>query len=125
MTIALVGCATHRSETVTTTTVTETRSRHPIPTDSLDGLAQNIIDAPDALAEAQALREWDAHLRRNKYTYSVDAYQAGTEEKVASPSVSKLPLRVQISVYRADQKLHEFSFIPKENENIRVIAKAL
>ncbi len=123
--IAVAGCTRTSTTTTTTTTVEESRNVHTTAAGSLESLAQRIIDAPDSLAEAQALREWVEHLRRHNYTYKVDAFQAGTEDRVRTPSASKLPLRIEIKVYRADQKLHEFSYISKENENIAIIAKDL
>ena len=91
--------------------------------DDVRDLATAVQTAPDAVAEAAALRKLQRYAAKERYTYTVNTYLVSSGERVRSATVSTAPIRVEMSIYRADQPVHTFSFIPRDNRNIEIIAK--
>ena len=90
--------------------------------ESVQGIARQIQMARDPLEEADALKRLHAYAADHKYTYSVASYHPETGKRIKSATAAKFPIRTEVTVYRASQPLHTFSFVPKDNRNVVLIA---
>jgi hypothetical protein len=119
---ALFGCADR--PTVRETEVVTVRREQVVRGTArpIERISERVVNARDALDEAQAIRDLQQYMKNHKYTYTFDAFQLGTNRRLEAPSTAAAPVRAQIKIYNGQQKLYEFSYIPKENENIPLIA---
>jgi hypothetical protein len=62
--------------------------------------------------------------RTHRYTYLVTAQRADTGERVRTPSVAEFPVRASIAIFRAEQPVYSFSFIPRDNRTSRSSRRA-
>ncbi|HEX8523346.1 MAG TPA: hypothetical protein VF669_13915 [Tepidisphaeraceae bacterium] len=133
--IALIGCQhqqrparqTRVEHTVDTPvpsqqTAAEAQSANPqvyrTRAETLEAYANQITTAPDRAAQAAAIRALWQHLRDNNYTYQVQATRLTDNASVLSPATVADPLRVNMSIFQADQRLYDFSFQPMNNQDI-------
>ena len=125
--IVLVGCAsTQRTSTVTTTT-SETQA--PIVSDdpqirTIHDYAEHLQTARDRFEEADVLRNLQRYLADHDLTFKVYGWRADNDQPVESGlSASTVPLRVRVDVFRGQQPLNNFTFVPRDNRNLTLLGQ--
>jgi hypothetical protein len=101
------------------------RQPHVTHSDTADvaQLAQNVQDARDAIDEAEALRNLHRYAADHRYTYLVTAQNRDTGERVRAPSAAAYPVRASVAIFRVEQPIYSFSFVPRDNRNLEIIVK--
>jgi hypothetical protein len=84
-------------------------------------LALDVQIAPDPRGEADAIKQFQSYLRDNRMTYKINAYRVSEDRIVASPTVASYPVRAVVDVFRGQERLHTFVFIPKDNQNLALL----
>ena len=108
----IAGC---HSSTPPTPSATVSRSNER----TIENYADDIRTAPDGLAEANALKAFRQYCIDHGYTYRV----LPADRSVAAASVRDRPIATTVAVYRAEEHIYTFSFIPRDNRNLALIAK--
>jgi hypothetical protein len=90
---------------------------------SLDALAQEIRNAPDPIAEGEAIKRFREYAIDHGLTYQVVSYDAATGARLADPAGRSGAVRTDVAVYRAEQHVYSFSFRPRDTSNVALIAK--
>lgn len=91
--------------------------------ETVEDHAAEIRSAPDATTEAAALERFRDWAAGKGYTYVVRALRTNGPGEVPNPTGQTMPIRVEVAVYQAQRPIHTFSFIPRDNRNIGVIAR--
>jgi hypothetical protein len=129
------GCASRRAAAPQTMsqTVTVRRTEVVIPPPAVSAeqpqqpqtlatLAHDVTAAPDRLAEAGALRRLAEYMNQNHYTYELEAWRLDSGQLVQSPSQATFPLRVNVTIFWGQQQIYSFNFLPKDNQDIALLA---
>jgi hypothetical protein len=87
----------------------------------LAGLADAVRRAPDATAEADALRSLQRYQTDHAMTYDLKALGTLSGRPIASPQVATEPVRVTLTTYRGQQPVYTFTFVPKDNRNLALL----
>lgn len=85
---------------------------------TLQGYANNIVNARDRDSQLAALRQLWKFMRDHNYTYQIQATRLSDNTVVATPATSNEPLRVTMSIYEANRKLYDFQFQPMNNADL-------
>ena len=85
-------------------------------------LAAAVRNAPDAVAEADALRRLHRYATDNAMTYDVKPVSTTTGQPAQSPAVAGELLRVTVTTYRGQQPVYSFTFVPKDNRNLSILS---
>lgn len=89
--------------------------------DELTDLAREVRLAPDAIAEGAALKRLQAWQAEHGTTFTLDAVRVDADTRVVDPSTSGERLRAGITIYRGQQPIYDFSFVPKDNRNLALL----
>jgi len=92
-------------------------------TDSLDRLISDVQTAKTPEAEAEALRRLRKSETTNGYTYATRSFRTYDNAVVADPSVSRDPVRTEVTIFRGRDTLRTFQFVPKDNRNLAVMGE--
>jgi hypothetical protein len=103
------------------TIVIETGGDNDSPT--LDRLVSDVQTAQTAEAEANALRRLRQYERDNGLTYATRSFRTFDNAKVTDPSVSRDPVRTEVTIFRGRDTLRTFQFVPKDNRNLAVMGE--
>ena len=91
--------------------------------DTLSLLVREIQGAPDVAAEASAiqrLHDWEAE---KGLTYQVSGVRVDTNRPVESISAQPYLVRVDVSIFRGQAPIYNFSFVPRDNRNVALLGK--
>jgi len=91
--------------------------------DSLDRLISDVQTAKTPQAEAEALRRLRKSETTNGYTYATRSFRTFDNAVVADPSVSRDPVRTEVTIFRGRDTLRTFQFVPKDNRNLAVMGE--
>jgi hypothetical protein len=91
---------------------------------TIQSLAEDIRTAPDAIAEANALKRFRQYSSDNGYTYRVQSFRPGTRIQITDAAARPYPVITEVNVYHADERVHTFTFTPRDNHNIYLITKS-
>jgi hypothetical protein len=126
--VFLAGCA-HRNETSTTTV--ETIHRAPARTsedavvrnenNQLQLLGERIAGAPDAIAEAEAIRQLREYLVSHRLLYRTNTVRYADGTPVTGAPARNEQVRADVQILRGEQTISNFSFIPKDNHNLALL----
>jgi len=133
MIFGLLLCGCHASasinpppkepETVTqTTTVVHTDTLHA-QSDRVEDYANDVITARDSIAEASAIERLRKFERDHNLTYTVNTVRMDTGASMPAASAQGIPIRANVSVYRGQVPIYNFSFIPKDNRNLALLGE--
>lgn len=121
---ALIGGCQHKDtgprgapQTTTTpgqTTVVIEGSEH----DALGRLVSDVQTAQTPQAEADALRRLRQYEKDQGLTYATRSFRTYDNAVIADPSVSRDPLRTEVTIFRGRETLRTFQFIPRDNRNL-------
>jgi hypothetical protein len=104
----------------------ETRSKRvPVQREAVtaDDYVMNVVTAPTAAAEADAirkLRQWEID---NGMTYTVKARRSSDYSEVEDPSTVREPLRAEVTIYRGRDPVRSFVFQPRDNRNLALFGE--
>ena len=91
---------------------------------SLASLARQVRTAPDPQAEAAAIRRLRAWITSHGETYQIRTTRTDLNREISSASVAPgIPVRAEISVYRREELVNSFSFIPQDNRNLALLGE--
>lgn len=90
--------------------------------ESVQDIAARIQNAKNPLAEADALKRLHSYAAEHRYTYTVQSFQAGSDRPLESAAATPGIVRTHVTVYRANQPIHDFWFTPKDNRNLQLIS---
>lgn len=86
-----------------------------------DALA--IQNSRDRIEEAAALRRLSEYLGDRNLTFNVTGQRALDDGRVQALSASPDRLRVRVDVYRGQQPIQSFTFIPQDNRNLTLLGQ--
>jgi hypothetical protein len=84
-----------------------------------DALA--IQNSRDRIEEAAAIRRLNDYLADRNLTFNVAGQRALDDAQVQSLSASPDRLRVRVDVFRGQQPVQSFTFIPRDNRNLTLL----
>jgi hypothetical protein len=121
--IALVGCQHNdkgpRGAPQTTTTPGQTTVIiEGSESDALGRLISDVQTAQTPQAEAEAVRRLRQYEKDHNLTYATRSYRTYDNAVISDPSVSRDPLRTEVTIFRGRETLKSFQFIPKDNRNL-------
>ena len=90
---------------------------------TVQSLADEIQTASDPVSEANTLKRFRQYAADHGYTYRVNSFMPGTRLRIADATARRTPVVTEVQVYHADQLVHTFTFTPRDNHNIYLIAK--
>jgi hypothetical protein len=93
------------------------------PGESLDRLISDVQTAPTAREEAEALRRLRKYESDHGLTYATRSFRTYDNAAVADPSVSRDPVRTEVTIFRGRDTLKTFQFVPKDNRNLTVMGE--
>jgi len=96
-------------------------TRVPSDVERIYELANNVQSAPNALAEADAIRRLRTWMSAHDMTYTLRAYRSSNGQFIDSPSVLREPVRADMEIYRGRERLHQFGFVPRDNQNLALL----
>jgi hypothetical protein len=91
---------------------------------TIQSLAEDIRTAPDAIAEANALKRFRQYASDHGYTYRVQSFRPGTRLQITDAPARGYPVITEVNVYHADERVSTFTFTPRDNHNIYLITKS-
>ena len=121
---SMIGC--HGSATTHTPPPPEQDVRvAPIRTESddLQELANQVQYATDRVEEGAALKRLQRWQIDHGTTFKLETVNAQTKANVPSPSTYSQPLMANVTVFRGQQPLYRFNFIPKDNANLALLGQ--
>lgn len=132
---SLLGCALlagcyhgpRDEESTTTVVVHRPPSVYVAPprddAEAIQRLATEIQVARDAGVEADALQRLHKYETDHNLTYQVQTTRIDTNTIVRSGSVQPYPIRVDVTVFKAQLPLYTFSFVPRDNRNLAILGE--
>jgi hypothetical protein len=91
--------------------------------DDLEDLAHNVQYAADRVEEGAALKRLQRWQIDHGTTFKLEAANADTKVAVPSPSTYSAPLMAHVTVFRGQQPIYRFSFVPKDNANLALLGQ--
>jgi hypothetical protein len=111
------------TETVTQeTTVVHTDPLHA-QSERIEDYASDIQNARDSISEAAAIERLRRFERDHNLTYTVNTVRLDTGVSTPAASAQGIPIRADVSVYRGQIPIYNFSFIPKDNRNLALLGE--
>jgi hypothetical protein len=92
-------------------------------TESLDRLISDVQTAPTPQAEADALRRLRKYEMDHGLTYATRSFRTYDNAVVTDPSVSRDPVRIEVTIFRGRETQRTFQFIPKDNHNLALMGE--
>ena len=93
------------------------------PAASLDRLISDVQTAKTAQEEAEALRRLRKYESDHGLTYATRSFRTYDNAAVADPSVSRDPVRTEVTIFRGRDTVSTFQFVPKDNRNLAVMGE--
>jgi hypothetical protein len=121
-----VGCApTPKKEETTTTIVRQTIYTAPPrdDTEAMQRFVTRLQSAQDASQEYHALQDIHDFQTDHNLTYRVQTVRLDTNTIVKSGSTQPYRLRVDVSVFKGNQSVYDFSFVPLDNRNLTLLGE--
>ena len=84
-------------------------------------LVNDIQYASGGAAEGDAIQRLHQYETEHNLTYKVQATRIDTDTPVASPSTYPYPVRIDVSVFRQERPVYNFSFVPRDNRNLALL----
>lgn len=91
--------------------------------DDVEDLAQRIQFAPDRVEEGAAVKRLQRWMTDHGATFKIEGANADTKVAVPSPSTYNGPLVANVTVFRGQQPIHRFTWIPKDNGNLALLGQ--
>ncbi|CAN5653114.1 hypothetical protein BH09PLA1_BH09PLA1_37110 [soil metagenome] len=125
MTCTLVGCrASSDAQPATRAPDAMPRERRTrSEADTIRDFAQQIHNSRDRIEEAAALRRLQEYLSDRSLTFNVFGQRAADDAVVRSLSTQSGTLRVRLDVYRGQEPIQSFTFIPRDNRNLTLLGQ--
>jgi hypothetical protein len=117
---AIQGCAGHSQATDSSPTAHEARGDDLAHAD-LNRIIQNITNAPDGRAEADALNRLHDWMTDHRMTYHVMVENAQNQSAAPAAPEANYPLRVTVEIYQGEQRYRTFQFVPRDNRNLTAL----
>jgi len=97
----------------------------PIRSDAqtLATITSDIQSAPDAIAEGAAIKRLQAWQAAHGTTFQMAATGVVSGVVVRDPSTRSEALREHITIFRGQQPIHEFTFVPRDNRNLALMGQ--
>ena len=92
-------------------------------TDALGRLISDVQTAQTAQAEADALRRLRKYESDHGLTYATRSFRTYDNAVIGDPSVSRDPIRTEVTIFRGRDTLRTFQFVPKDNRNLAVMGE--
>jgi hypothetical protein len=92
-------------------------------TDALGRLISDVQTAQSAPEEAEALRRLRKYETDNGLTYATRSFRTYDNAVVADPSVSRDPVRTEVTIFRGRDTLRTFQFVPRDNRNLSALGE--
>jgi uncharacterized protein YcfL len=92
-------------------------------TDALGRLISDVQTAQTAQEEAEALRRLRKYETDHGLTYATRSFRTYDNVVVDDPSVSRDPIRTEVTIFRGRDTLRTFQFVPKNNRNLAVMGE--
>jgi len=126
----LIGCQASvetppppRETTETETTVTRSQSRARTEAEQIRDYALAIQNSRDRIEEAANIQRLNDYLAQRDLTFTVNGERALDYTKVQNLSSSPDRLKVRMDIYRGQQPIQSFTFIPRDNRNLTLIGQ--
>jgi hypothetical protein len=120
-----VGCAPQPKKVEETTIIRHTTYTAP-PRDDAEAFQRFVYrlqTARDATEESHALREIHDYQADHNLTYRVQTVRLDTNTIVKGGSTQPYRLRVDMSVFKGNQPVYDFSFVPLDNRNLTLLGE--
>jgi len=91
--------------------------------DALGRLTSDVQTAQTPQAEAEALRKLRKYETDHGLTYATRSFRTFDNAAVSDPSVSRDPIRTEVTIFRGRETLRTFQFVPKDNHNLSVMGE--
>jgi hypothetical protein len=92
-------------------------------TDALGRLVSDVQTAQTAQQEAEALRRLRKYESDHGLTYATRSFRTYDNVAVDDPSVSRDPVRTEVTIFRGRDTLRTFQFVPKDNRNLSLMGE--
>jgi len=92
-------------------------------TDALGQLVSDVQTAQTAQQEAEALRRLRKYESDHGLTYATRSFRTYDNVSVNDPSVSRDPVRTEVTIFRGRDTLRTFQFVPKDNRNLSLMGE--
>jgi len=92
-------------------------------TNSLDRLISDVQTSKTPQDEAEALRRLRKYETDQGYTYATRSFRTYDNAVVSDPSVSRDPVRTEVTIFRGRDTVRTFQFVPKDNRNLAVMGE--
>jgi len=113
-----VGCA-HHDPTMNRPADESVRAE----SDSVDGIARSVTAAPDAAAEADALRRLHRYAADHGLTYTVRTVRVADNVEIKSASVGGQQVTALVTLFHGRDVVRTFSFVPRDNRNLALLGE--
>ena len=91
--------------------------------DALGRLVSDVQTAQTAQEEAEALRRLRKYETDHGLTYATRSFRTYDNAVVNDPSVSRDPIRTEVTIFRGRDTVRTFQFVPKDNRNLAVMGE--
>jgi hypothetical protein len=97
----------------------------PIRSDAqiLADLANDVQTAPDAIAEGAAIKRLQKWMADHGHTFQLDTTRAESGTPMREPSAFNDVMRAHVTVFRGQQPIYEFTFVPRDNRNLALLGQ--
>jgi hypothetical protein len=122
--MSLIGCqASVDTRPPPRATENDAPSENRVRTDAenIRDYALAIQNSRDRIEEAAAIRRLNEYLGDRSLTFNVAGVRALDDGHVQTLSSSSDRLRVRVDVYRGQQPVQSFTFIPHDNRNLTLL----
>ncbi len=92
-------------------------------TDALGRLVSDVQTAQTPQQEAEALRRLRKYESDHGLTYATRSFRTYDNAVVNDPSVSRDPVRTEVTIFRGRDTLRTFQFVPKDNRNLALMGE--
>jgi hypothetical protein len=91
--------------------------------DALGRLISDVQTAQTAQEEGDALRRLRKYESDQGLTYATRSFRTYDNAVVNDPSVSREPVRTEVTIFRGRDTLRTFQFVPKDNKNLSLMGE--
>lgn len=90
---------------------------------TLADFTRDIQTAPDAVAEGAAIKRLHSWLADRGLTFQTNSVRLETGTAIRDPAAGTERVRTTVSIFRGQQPIHEFSFVPRDNRNLALLGQ--
>ena len=91
--------------------------------DALGRLVSDVQTAQTAQEEGEALRRLRKYETDHGLTYATRSFRTYDNAVVEDPSVSREPVRTEVTIFRGRDTVRTFQFVPKDNRNLALMGE--